>query len=164
MNFLVNYYRKFGPYFDQNVYGVEKEFNFKLDNHRYKAIIDRVDIDNRKMHIIDYKTTKKPFKEDKLKNDLQLGIYLFAIKDSFPDLDEIKLSHYYVALDEQVSIDSSVFDETKLRLDLAQNIKNIELSEQQNDFTPNETKLCNWCYYWKDCSVKKGDHPSTFLK
>ena len=164
IRFLVNYYQKFGPYFNEDVYSVEEEFNFKLDDYNYKAIIDRLDIHNNKLHIIDYKTAKNPIKEGNLKKDLQIGIYLFAAKDRFPDLDEIKLSHYYVSLDKEVSIDSTAFHETKFRSNLNQNIKNIEMSESENNFIPNETKLCNWCYYWSECSAKTGEHPSTFLK
>ena len=164
MNYLVNYYRNFGPYFNEKVYNIEEEFSFELDDYKYKAIIDRVDMDNSKIHIIDYKTAKRPITEERLKSDLQMGIYLFAVKDRFPDIDKVKLSHYYVSLDKLVSIDSTLFDETKFRSDLTQNIKNIELSEEKDNFAPNETKLCNWCYHWNECSVKTGEHPSTFLK
>ena len=34
----------------------------------------------------------------------------------FPDIDKVELSHYYVSLDKLVSIDSTLFDETKQKL------------------------------------------------
>ena len=163
MRFLVSYYQKFGPYFNQSVYRVEEEFNFKLEDFNFKAIIDRIDIDENRLHIIDYKTSKKAIKEEKLKTDLQMGIYLFAIKNKFPSYNDIKLSHYYVSSNQEVAIEASEFNKKMFREDLIRNIGNIEKSENENNFIANETKFCNWCYYWNECSVKTGNHPSTFL-
>ena len=27
-----------------------------------------------------------------------------------------------------------------------------------DNFLPKETILCNWCYLWKECSIKLGDN------
>ena len=97
VNFLVKYYQIFGPRFNQNVYKVEEKIEFDLGGYTIKAIIDRIDREaSNKIHIIDYKTGKNQIKEEKLQTDLQMGIYLFAVKNKFPDIDDIQLSHYYI--------------------------------------------------------------------
>ena len=32
---------------------------------------------------------------------------------------------------------------------------NINLAIKNNNFPPNESFLCNWCYLWKNCKAKK---------
>ena len=165
INSLVKYYQKFGPYISQKVYRVEEEFEFQLNEYRFRAIIDRIDKeDDTKIHIIDYKTGKNMITEKQLQNDLQMGIYLFAARDRYPDIKEIKLSHYYISLDQEVSIDSSELKNSSFADNLIENIKSIEKTENKGDFPPEESKLCNWCYYWNECSLKSNNHPSIYLK
>ena len=102
--------------------------------------------------------------EKKLKKDMQMSIYALALVDQFPEIDNIKLSHYYLAMNKLVSIDSSKFDTNSFSLALIENIKTIEDSEKEGNFIANESKLCNWCYYWKECPIKSGNHPSEYLK
>jgi len=163
-NFLVKYYQSFGPYFDQKVFKVEEKFQFKLGDYNIKAIIDRIDKDSDSMmHIIDYKTGKNMLDKKKLKKDMQMGIYALALASQFPEIN-IKLSHYYVAMNQMISIDSADLDMNLFSLSLIENIKIIEDSEKKDIFIANESKLCNWCYYWKECPIKSDNHPSEYLK
>ena len=165
INFLVKYYHSFGPHFNQKVFKVEEKFEFQLDGYNIKAIIDRIDRESDSgMHIIDYKTGKNMLDEKKLKKDMQMSIYALALVDQFPEIDNIKLSHYYLAMNKLVSIDSSKLDTNSFSSALIENIRIIEDSEKEGDFIANESKLCNWCYYWKECPVKSNNHPSEYLK
>ena len=165
INFLVKYYHSFGPHFDQKVFKVEEKFEFQLDGYNIKAIIDRIDRESdSKMHIIDYKTGKNMLDEKKLKKDMQMSIYALALVHKFPEIDNIKLSHYYLAMNKLVSIDFSKLNTNFFSSALIENIKIIEDSEKEGDFIANESKLCNWCYYWKECPVKSNNHPSEYLK
>lgn len=165
INFLVKYYHHFGPDFNQKVFKVEEKIEFELGGHKIKAIIDRIDKNtDSEMHIIDYKTGKNMLDEEKLKGDMQMSIYALALNSQFNKSDNIKLSHYYVSTNKFVTIDSSDIDINSFSKNLIKNIEVIEKSEKENNFIPNESKLCNWCYYWKDCPKKDGEHPSGYLK
>ena len=88
VNFLVKYYQIFGPGFNQNIYKVEEEIEFELGGYTIKAIIDRIDREGDKIHIIDYKTGKKMLSDKKLKGDMQMGIYGVGLSSIFPEVNE----------------------------------------------------------------------------
>ena len=165
INFLVKYYHHFGPDFNQKVFKVEEKIEFDLGGHKIKAIIDRIDKNaDSEMHIIDYKTGKNMLDEEKLKRDMQMSIYALALNSHFDKSNNIKLSHYYVSTNKLVSINSSDIDIKSFSENLIKNIEIIEKTEKEDSFIPNESKLCSWCYYWKECPQKDGKHPSEYLK
>ena len=47
---------------------------------------------------------------------------------------------------------------------LIENIQKIETTEFKQNYVANESKLCNWCYYWNECPVKNGSSPSEYLR
>ena len=156
INYLVKYYQNFGPNFNEPVYKVEENLEFDLRGYRMKAIIDRIDkVDKNQMNIIDYKTGKKMLNEKKMKQDMQMAIYGIGLLEKYPDNKSINLSHYYVANHQTVSVSLSDINIDKFSDTLVKNIEAIEHSESDNNFSPVESKLCNWCYYWKECSAKK---------
>jgi len=116
------------------------------------------------MHIIDYKTGKKMLSDKKMKEDMQMGIYGIGLSSIFPEIDEMSLSHYYVSTNQFVSINLSDIDIESFSDGLIENIQNIERTESEGSYVANESKLCNWCYYWKECPVKNGSSPSEYLR
>ena len=116
------------------------------------------------MDIIDYKTGKKMLNEKKMKQDMQMAIYGIGLLKRYPEIKKINLSHYYVANHKTVSVSLSDIDTDKFSDSLVENIETIENSESENKFIPVESKLCNWCYYWKECSAKKTNNPSEYLR
>jgi len=120
-------------HFDQKVFKVEEKIEFQLDGYNMKAIIDRIDREsNSEMHIIDYKTGKNMLDEKKLKKDMQMSIYALALVHQFPEIDNIKLSHYYISTNESVSVNFSDLDANSFSLALIKNIKKIENSEKED--------------------------------
>ena len=165
VNYLVKYYQNFGPNFNEPVYKVEENLEFDLRGYKIKAIIDRIDkSDKNQMDIIDYKTGKKMLNEKKMKQDMQMAIYGIGLLKRYPEIKKINLSHYYVANHKTVSVSLSDIDTDKFSDSLVENIETIENSESENKFIPVESKLCNWCYYWKECSAKKTNNPSEYLR
>jgi DNA helicase-2/ATP-dependent DNA helicase PcrA len=66
------------PGFKNNLF-VEEWFEFKKGDFIFNGVIDRIDIINNKdIHIIDYKTGSAPILD---KTFLQLGMYAFAVKN-----------------------------------------------------------------------------------
>jgi CRISPR/Cas system CMR-associated protein Cmr1 (group 7 of RAMP superfamily) len=37
--------------------------------------------------------------------------------------------------------------------------KIINSLDDENNFIPKETILCNWCYLWEECTAKVGPNP-----
>ena len=150
---------------NEPVYKVEENLEFDLRGYKIKAIIDRIDkIYKNQMHIIDYKTGKKMLNEKKMKQDMQMAIYGIGLLQKYPESKKINLSHYYVANNKTVSVSLSEINIDQFSDSLVKNIETIEHSESENKFTPVESKLCNWCYYWKECSAKKNNNPSEYLR
>ena len=99
-----------------------------------------------------------------MKQDMQMAIYGIGLRKNYPDNKSINLSHYYVANNQTVSVSLSDIDIDQFSDAIVKNIEAIEHSESDNNFSPVESKLCNWCYYWKECTAKKSNNPSEYLR
>ena len=164
MRFLIEYYNKFGPNFDQPAIKVEEKLKFKIKDYSFISIIDRIDEIDSALFVIDYKTGKKELSEASLKKDLQMGIYHLAIKNNFNNYAEISLSHYYLRSGKQVEVKLSSADEIELENNIIQSIERIDAAMNVNEFESRESNLCNWCHYWKECDKKTGLNPSNYVK
>ena len=125
VNWLVSYYSRYGPYFNDNVVNVEEKISFSIGGYTFNSIIDRVDMINlNSIKVLDYKTGKKYFTEKKLLVDLQMGIYYYAIQSKFPDIqiENITLSHFYIRDNKEVCIKASDINEDNLRKKILKNI------------------------------------------
>ena len=74
------------------------------------------------------------------------------------------IGKYYLAENKFVSVNLSDIDTKSFSNGLIENIKEIEKTESEQSYVANESKLCNWCYYWKECPVKNGSSPSEYIK
>lgn len=78
-----------------NVLAKEKEFSIVIGPALVRGFIDRIDqIDDTCIHILDYKTGK--FEETKVKDNLQLGIYVLACSFLYPEVNTFKADLYYL--------------------------------------------------------------------
>ncbi len=164
MRFLIEYYNKFGPNFDQPVFKVEERLEFKIRDYQFISILDRIDRIDSEFMVLDYKTGKKELSESSLKGDMQMGIYHLAVKSNFKNLDQISLSHYYLRSGNQVNVNFSEEDEIEFENNIIDNIERINLAVEQDNFEARESNLCNWCYYWKECDAKNTANPSNYIK
>jgi RecB family exonuclease len=78
-----------------NIYAKELEFNIIIGSYKIRGFIDRVDIINDNVYIIDYKSGKKEVAAKDVSTNFQLGIYALALSDMFPDKN-ITASLYYL--------------------------------------------------------------------
>ncbi len=165
LNALAKYSSDHGPHFNHNVLAVEQRIDFMIGCYSFGGIIDRIDIDkdnNKKFNIIDYKTGKKRVTEKKFLMDLQMGIYYLGLKSIHPDFEEINLMHYYLVSGEEIKKKISKNNEkeyleyeNKITSKVVSNIETLNDAIQSNNFNAKESTLCNWCYYWKECSAKQ---------
>ena len=139
---------------DNNNQSTELNIKIKINEYIFKGIIDRIDIINNRIDLIDYKTGKNKVKLSLL-DKLQLYIYQLAIEKQYNDKN-IYLNWHYINKkggNKQIVLDKK--DRAKLNKKLLSIINNIKKSTSTNVFPAKETLLCNWCYYWNECSVKK---------
>ena len=148
-NILENYFRETLNCKTEIIY-LEKDFIFPLGKNKVKGIIDRIDRHpDGTYEVIDYKTHKDMWKQEKADADLQMSLYALACEKVFgfkPDL----LSFYFLAAGRKVNT-----TRTKEQINEAVNTaESVAGKIIQGVFTP-DTKFCPKCDFKKRLSVFK---------
>lgn len=161
---LGNYYYKYGPEFNQNVFATEMMINFKLNGFTFRGIIDRLDYDSDGNWVIhDYKTGKTLLSEPAVKRDGQLALYQMAIaqESTIKDIKSVELRWHFLQQGIERSVIHTEESLNKIKENLKGMVHNIEGADsvEVGGFQPKETMLCNWCHYWEDCSAKSTTNP-----
>ena len=148
-----------GPNIDyKHVKGTEIEVELKISGFNFKTIIDRLDEKDGILEIHDYKTGK-PKTSLMLKNDLQLFIYLKAVKSIYKTNREIGLNWHYLKErtkeKQHIRIVNTDEDIKKKEIEIVKRIEQIMSTYDSNKFSPKPSFLCHWCYLWNECEEKK---------
>lgn len=131
---------------------LEQRLNFHVGEHSINGIVDRLQRDGGKLHVIDYKTSKGQMSQAQADEDRQLALYELGLRQLYPDIEEIELHWYMLAHREVVT---SIRDaEARRRLE-DQISYLIEEIESALDFRPKESTLCGWCDYSAECAAEK---------
>ena len=155
-----NYYKNNGgpKIKHDNIIGTEVPIEITISKYKFKGIIDRIDKDEEYISIHDYKTGKPKNKKEML-YDLQLIIYLLAIRKRFKKKNNIILNWHFLKeqslIKQHIKIKHTDKNVEKLKDNIIKGAKSIELAIKKNDFPPNPNFLCHWCYYWENCKEKK---------
>ena len=93
-------------------------------------------------------------------NDIQLALYQIAVEQNFDHVNDISLTWHFLRMGSEVTILHSRDQLEKLRGKLIRMVdKIIDCMDDENNFLPRETILCNWCYLWEECTAKVGPNP-----
>ena len=93
-------------------------------------------------------------------NDIQLALYQIAVEQNFGQVNDISLTWHFLRFGSEVTIHHTRDQLAKLKTKLIHMVeKIIQFMDNENNFLPKETILCNWCYTWEECSAKVGANP-----
>ncbi len=138
----------------RNIVATEKRFYVPLnDKHVLNGIIDRIDkLPIGGYEVIDYKTSKKLPTQDEVDKDKQLCIYNFAVGALWPDVQDVRLTLYFLKFDQKITTTRRV-DEVKSIKD--EIIATADKIENESKWEPKSNPLCDWCEYGEFCPLQK---------
>lgn len=152
--FLSDYYRRYAPFEEGRVIGLETLETVPLDDggvYRLHVRIDRlVDMGDGLYEVHDYKTSSGLPGQEKLDQDVQLAAYSLWVRRRFKDFRRVRLVWHYLAFDKELDSWRTDEDLEKLRQDLLKQIRTIE---ETTDFPPVVSILCEWCLYRSLCPM-----------
>jgi hypothetical protein len=90
--------------------------------------------------------------QEEADDDRQLAMYSVWVKDKFKDAKKIKLVWHMLAFDREVVSERTHQQLEQLKQEVMDRIKEIETCD---DFSPNESALCDYCLYQEMCPLFK---------
>ena len=101
-----------------------------------------------------------PKTELQAKNDIQLALYHIAVEQNYGLVNDISLTWHFLRFGSEVTVIHSKDQLEKMKTKLIRMVeKIIQSRDNENNFLPKETMLCNWCYLWEECTAKVGQNP-----
>lgn len=139
-------------FYDQNegstfeVFDKEYEFNFIIGNYNIIGYIDRIDLYDDEVLIIDYKTGKWEVAQKDVSTNLQLGIYALAVSLAFPN-KKITAELYYLRSGRRKRHTFLPEDIENVKINLVDSIKQII---DDTSFRPTDnSRSCSYCDHAK---------------
>ena len=134
-------------------YFLEKGFNLKIQSddefYTVRGVIDRVDLIEGKLKIVDYKTgqpkVKLTFEEKE-----QLLIYQLAAKDFFRE-EVNSVAFYYLDNNSEVEFLGTDDELSKIKSKIVETIQGIK----QGEFPAKPSPLCKFCDYFDICEFRQ---------
>lgn len=146
---LNNFWQTYGKYPAKKIY-TEHNFKTEIGKYPFIGIIDRIDeYEDGTRELVDYKTHKVIWEQEKVDNDLQLSLYCYGCKAALGFIPD-KIAIYFLSQNKKIyttrnqeQIDNAV----KLSVNIADKINNEE-------FEPN-TEKCSFCDFKASCKFSK---------
>ncbi|MGA2573255.1 MAG: PD-(D/E)XK nuclease family protein [Candidatus Methanomethylicaceae archaeon] len=149
--FLSDYYNHYKPFDQMTVIGLETQEMLPLpDGNYYHIRIDRLGCKGDEYYVCDYKTSNRLKDQEEADDDRQLAMYSLWVKDKFKDAKKINLVWHMLAFDKEVVSERTHKQLEQLQQDVMERIKEIESCQ---NFTPNESALCDYCLYRERCPL-----------
>jgi putative RecB family exonuclease len=153
---VAEYYEQYHPFDSERTIGLEKSFNFLLDEEkdtRIAGVIDRLDVaEDGTYEIHDYKTSGTLMTQEKADKDRQLALYHMAVQSMWPDSGKIELVWHYLVFGKEIRSRRTPQEIESVKRQLMADIAAIEAD---TEFRPRESPLCDWCEYQAYCPARK---------
>lgn len=129
-----------------NVFDKEYKFNFIIGNYNINGYIDRIDLYDDEVVIIDYKTGKWEVSQKDVPTNLQLGIYALATSLAFPER-KITAELYYLRSGRRKRHSFSKQDIEDVKSNILRSIREII---EDTSFRPTDnSRSCSYCEHAK---------------
>ncbi len=149
---IVDYYNRYAPFDQGRTLGIEHRIELNLDaegKYRLIGFIDRISQPKDKVvWIHDYKAKSFLPSQQDLDEDRQLAYYQMAIKQLWPDVEEVELVWHYLMFDQEIHSRRSAEALETLREETIALIREIESA---TTFPSKKSGLCNWCEHQAIC-------------
>lgn len=142
------------------VVAVEQQFEFVYDNRCIiHGFIDRIDKKGDERKVVDYKSSKKIFREEDIKTPLQMVVYdlacvfLYGILPTYHEYD-------FILLDQKQTTDDGVCSKGYLARGLKKIDSLLDLIEDMKKsqiYKPSPSPLCYWCSFPDRCHTPNVD-------
>jgi RecB family exonuclease len=155
---LTTYYNRYQPFSEGTLLGAEMMLQFTLPGTKakFQARVDRLwKRDDGVIEICDFKTGSRMSRPRDKSFYYQMGGYELAVRDSFPQYEQIELAQYFLRQDEVVRLTLSSDDLDQIATEFRQAIGEISHAFRLDDFPTRESGLCNWCEYIELCPAKR---------
>jgi putative RecB family exonuclease len=153
---LAEYYEKHHPFDESRTISVEHLVFFPLDEAKHywiRGVIDRLSIaKDGAYEIHDYKTSGRLPTQDDVDSDRQLALYHIALERMWPDVKDIDLVWHYLVFGKEMRSRRTARQLRNLKEEVMDLIRTVE---NEKDFRPRESALCDWCAYPEYCPAKK---------
>ncbi len=135
---------------DRRTAATELRFTIGLTaEHRLHGRIDRVDVlPDKKLEVIDYKTSRRMPPQETVEKDAQLAIYRMAADDLYPGFD-VTTTLFFLLHDHQMRAVHTPGHLEQTRQEIVDTIARIELEE----FEPTPGSHCDWCAFRQHCEL-----------
>lgn len=149
-----NFYRYVPQFFQKQLNlgydAVATEVNFEIP---YKDILLFGSIDlvlfntkEKKLKIVDYKTSKKAYEQSKLSSPLQMYVYYLAVKQLYPDYEFDGCEYQFVLLGEETPVESKGWMK-RCETKLVKILSDLSSFKESGVWPPSPSPLCHWCNY-----------------
>lgn len=113
--------------------------------------IDRLERSGNDFRIIDYKCTDYVMSQEKADRDHQLGIYELAIREQYPEAEEVTLEWYLLGAGEVASSSRTADQRDELERKI---IRMVQAIEADSEYLPLGNRWCP-CEYEEECEAEK---------
>lgn len=157
---MVRTYFMQNPIVVANVVGVEKKFLLPAAEFMVLGYIDLIErLEPGVYRVTDHKSGKWLKDQDELDNDLQLGVYGWAVRQMFPDAVEVQLRFTMIRhaiVQETTRTKEQCIDAVRYLVDSARQI------ETRDSFPAVLGMLCSWCGVKSHCKTYEKAHDAEF--
>jgi putative RecB family exonuclease len=144
------YHARYAPFDRDTTIGLETRIDLRLDeDHDIVGYVDRIArVSDGAWEIHDYKTGTTPATQEQADNDRQLALYEIAVREMYPDAQDVTLVWHYLACDLEVRSTRTPQQLAELREHVLHKVREIEA---QASFPARTSSLCDWCDYQALC-------------
>jgi putative RecB family exonuclease len=156
---LEKYYRRFQPFRDGTLLGVEMNLGYRLPDTPFKfsGRIDRLwKRPDGVVEVIDYKTGKHlPQSGEESAIPMQMGMYQLLVHGRYPQFEKIELVQYFLKMEEAVRFRMEPEQADELAERIRQDIVASLTAEKLDSFPTQESNMCHYCEYFHLCPAKR---------